>query len=95
MPARPRTATAAKAAPLQAAPQPENLRLRASLVALLGEHIAGAGLDDAAAGELLGVAGPRIADLRQGRIELFSLDTLVNMLATTGLRLRISIGAAD
>ena len=90
MAAKPQTAAPSKAA----APQPENLRLRASLVALLGEHIAGAGLDAATAAEMLGVGEPRIADLLHGRIELFSLDTLVNMLAATGLRLTISIAAA-
>src|SRR3546814_3383305 len=71
------------------------MRLRASLAGLLVDHIAGAGLDEATAAAMLGVGGPRIADLMHGRIEHFSLDTLVNMLAATGLRLKISIAAAE
>lgn len=93
--ARPAAAQAAQQAQQQAAPQAENMRLRASLAGLLVDHIAGAGLDEETAAAMLGVGGPRIADLLHGRIEHFSLDTLVNMLAATGLRLKISIAAAD
>jgi predicted XRE-type DNA-binding protein len=38
------------------------------------------GLKQAEAAKILGVTQPRISDLLQGRIHLFSIDTLVDML---------------
>ena len=48
----------------------------------------------AAAATLLGVTQPRISDLVRGKIDLFSLDTLVNMLAAAGLHIELQIGRA-
>ena len=42
-------------------------------------------LTQAKAAKLLGVSQPRISDLVRGRIELFSIDTLVDMLARLGV----------
>lgn len=63
----------------------ENLRLRAALMRALKEHLTQAGLTQAQAAEQLGVTQPRISDLLRGKINLFSLDTLVNMAASAGL----------
>ena len=38
-----------------------------------------------------GVTQPRISDLSRGKIDLFSIDTLVNMLTAAGLRLDVRI----
>lgn len=43
------------------------------------------GLTQAKAAKLLGVSQPRISGLVRGRIELFSIDTLVEMLARLGV----------
>jgi predicted XRE-type DNA-binding protein len=43
---------------------------------------------------LLGVSQPRISDLMRGKIDLFSLDTLVNMLAAAGLKVEIKLKKA-
>jgi predicted XRE-type DNA-binding protein len=43
---------------------------------------------------LLGVTQPRISDLMRGKIDLFSLDTLVNMLAAAGLKVEIKLKKA-
>jgi predicted XRE-type DNA-binding protein len=37
---------------------------------------------------MLGVTQPRISDLFQGKIDLFSIDTLVDMLAHAGVRIK-------
>jgi predicted XRE-type DNA-binding protein len=37
------------------------------------------------AAQLFGVTQPRISDLMRGKINLFSLDTLMNMAATAGM----------
>jgi predicted XRE-type DNA-binding protein len=38
------------------------------------------------AAELLGVTQPRVSDLVRGRLDLFSVDSLINMLARLGVR---------
>jgi predicted XRE-type DNA-binding protein len=41
------------------------------------------------AARLLGVTQPRVSDLMRGRIDLFSIDTLIDMLARLGIRSRV------
>ena len=57
-----------------------HLLIRADLIGQLRELIAERGLTQQAAAKALGVTQPRISDLVRGRIELFSIDTLVEML---------------
>lgn len=70
----------------------EHLRIRSTLVAALREVIARRELTQVRAAELLGVTQPRISDLVRGRIELFSIDTLVEMLARAGVQVDVRIG---
>jgi Helix-turn-helix domain/Phage derived protein Gp49-like (DUF891) len=44
--------------------------------------------------KLLGVTQPRISDLMRGKIELFGLDTLVNMIGAAGLHVEMRISDA-
>jgi predicted XRE-type DNA-binding protein len=69
----------------------ENLRLRAALMRALKEHLTQTGLTQAQAAEQLGVTQPRISDLLRGKINLFSLDTLVNMAASAGLHVDLQL----
>jgi predicted XRE-type DNA-binding protein len=64
----------------------EYLKVRAELMAHLQKVITARGLKQAAAAELLGVTQPRVSDLMRGRIDLFSIDTLIDMLARLGIR---------
>ena len=43
----------------------------------------------AEAARRLGVTQPRVSDLMRGRIDLFSIDTLIDMLARFGIRVRL------
>jgi predicted XRE-type DNA-binding protein len=43
------------------------------------------------AATLLGVSQPRISELRRGKIDKFTIDTLVNMLARAGVQTRVSL----
>ena len=52
----------------------------------LQQMITARGLKQAEAAELLGVTQPRVSDLMRGRIDLFSIDTLIDMLARLGVR---------
>lgn len=50
-----------------------------------------AGQTQVRAAQLMGVSQPRISDLSRGKIGLFTIDALVNMLAAAGAELRISV----
>ena len=64
--------------------QAENMRLRSSLMMSLKEHIAREGLSQSQAAKVFGVTQPRVSVLMRGKIELFGLDSLVNMAAAAG-----------
>lgn len=66
------------------AEEAENLRIRADLMIQLTKLIDARGLTQAAAAKLLGVTQPRISDLVRGKIDRFSIDSLVEMLGHTG-----------
>ena len=72
----------------------ENMKLRSSLMMALDDHIRGQAWTQAQAAELLGVTQPRVSDLLRGKINLFSLDTLVNMVVASGLRIEMRVGKA-
>ena len=67
----------------------EYLKVRTELMANLQKVITARGLKQAEAAELLGVTQPRISDLMRGRIDLFSIDTLIDMLARLGVRAKL------
>lgn len=69
----------------------ENMRLRSALMIALKQHIAHTGLTQAQAATLFGVTQPRISDLVRGKINIFSLDTLVNMARAAGLKVDMQI----
>lgn len=71
-----------------------NMRLRASLMIALTDHISRAGLSQARAAKRLGVTQPRISDLMRGKIDLFGLDTLVNMATAAGLQVELLVREA-
>jgi predicted XRE-type DNA-binding protein len=72
----------------------ENMKLRSSLMLALRDHLAKEGLTQSEAAKKFGVSQPRISDLIRGRIDLFSIDTLVNMLATAGIPVELRVGEA-
>lgn len=72
----------------------ENMKLRSALMMALKAHIAAMGLSQSEAAKLFGVTQPRISDLMRGKIDLFGLDTLVNMVAAAGMRVEMSIEKA-
>jgi predicted XRE-type DNA-binding protein len=69
----------------------ENMKLRSALMIALKQHIARAGLSQAQAARLLGVTQPRVSDLLRGKINLFGLDTLVNIAVAAGMRVEMRV----
>ena len=71
----------------------ENMKLRSSLMIALKEHLAGTGLSQGQTAELFGVTHARVSYLMRGKIDVFGLDSLVNM-AAAGLRVKLSVRRA-
>ena len=72
----------------------ENLLVRARLMVAIKAYIEAEGITQREAAERFNVAQPRISEIYQGKIELFSADKLINMLARVGRHVEISINEA-
>ena len=66
-----------------------HLLLRSDLMIQLQKIIAARRLTQVRVAKLLRVTQPRVSDLLRGRVDLFSTDTLVDMLARLGIRVRL------
>jgi predicted XRE-type DNA-binding protein len=73
------------------AAQAENMKLRSTLMMALKDHISHEGLSQTQAAKLFGVTQPRVSDLMRGKIDLFGLDSLVNMAAAAGLHVELRV----
>ncbi len=71
-----------------------SMRARSELVIELTELIKKRGMTQAEAAKLFGVTQPRISDLTRGKIELFSVDALIDMAAVAGLAPQVKIKKA-
>ena len=69
----------------------EHLRLRSALMATIVKLIKVRNLTQAKAAVLFGVSQPRISDLVRGKIDLFSIDTLIEMLARADVHVELRI----
>jgi len=72
----------------------ESLQLRARLMAELKRLIQARKLTQNSAAKLFGVTQPRISDLVRGKIELFSIETLIDMLTRAGIRVQLRLAPA-
>jgi predicted XRE-type DNA-binding protein len=69
----------------------ENLRIRAKLMMALTGYIEERKITQSRAARIMGVSQPRISDLVRGKIGLFTIDTLVNMVTAAGLKVDVDI----
>ncbi|NOU09326.1 MAG: XRE family transcriptional regulator [Nitrospira sp.] len=69
----------------------EHLLVRADLMIQIQKLVLARGLKQKAAAKTLGVTQPRVSDLLRGRIELFSTDALIDMLARLGATVRLTV----
>src|SRR4029453_274681 len=72
----------------------EHLLVRADLLIQLQKAVASKGLKQAEAARVLRVTQPRVSDLLRGRIDLFSTDALIDMLARLGVGVQIVVKSA-
>ena len=68
-----------------------NLRLRAELMVELSRISKQRKMTQPAAAKLLGVSQTRVSDLMRGKIDLFSIDSLVDRLARADVGVELTI----
>lgn len=71
-----------------------SLLIRADLMIRLSQFIKSRKLTQAEAAKLLGVTQPRISNLVGGKIELFSIDTLIEMIHRAGGTVKVTVRGA-
>ena len=71
--------------------QAASLQLRADLMIQIRRLIEDRKMTQTAAAKLFGVTQPRISDLVRGKIDLFSIETLIDMLGRAGVRVGLTI----
>ena len=76
------------------AEESEHLVVRADLLIQLQKTLTARGLTQAKAAKILHVTQPRVSDLLRGRIDLFSTDSLIDMLARLGVHVRFVVKAS-
>jgi predicted XRE-type DNA-binding protein len=69
----------------------EHLLVRADLLIQVQKAITSQGLKQAEVAKTLRVTQPRVSDLLRGRIDLFSTDALIDMLARLGVGVRLVV----
>lgn len=69
----------------------ENMKLRATLMTALRNHLTKNQMSQTQAAKLFGVTQPRVSDLMRGKIDLFALDALVNMATAAGLHIEMKV----
>ncbi|HYD07639.1 MAG TPA: XRE family transcriptional regulator [Reyranella sp.] len=71
-----------------------NMSMRSDLLIALRQRIEGWKVTQAQAARRLGITQPRLNDLVRGRINKFSLDTLVNLANRAAIRVQMHIDRA-
>ena len=70
------------------------MRLQSALMMVLKDHISHKKLSQSQAAKLIGVTQPHVSARMRGKIELFGLDSLVNMASVAGLHVEMRIAHA-
>lgn len=73
------------------AQESQNLLLRSQTMIVLVQWFEASGMTQAQAAKSLSITQPRFNQLLKGKIEIFSLDALVNMATSAGMRVGLSI----
>jgi predicted XRE-type DNA-binding protein len=69
----------------------EHLKVRATLMLHVQNIVRRRRLKQTQTAKLLGVTQPRVSDLLRGRIDLFSTDTLIDMLTRLGGHVKLVV----
>jgi predicted XRE-type DNA-binding protein len=74
--------------------QAASMKARSALMIELQEYIKASGMTQKQAADQFGVTQPRISDLVRGKIELFSLESLVDMATAAGMKVEVRVKKA-
>ena len=69
----------------------EHLIIRSGLMIKIEKLLKARGLTQSEAARIMRVSQPRVSDLLRGRLDLFSTDALIDMLARLGVGIRLVI----
>jgi predicted XRE-type DNA-binding protein len=72
----------------------QNLIMRAELMIKIEQFFRKSGMTQKEAARLIGITQPRLNLLLKRKIELFSLDALVNMVARAGMQVKLTVRKA-
>ncbi|MHB1014918.1 MAG: helix-turn-helix domain-containing protein [Desulfurivibrionaceae bacterium] len=72
----------------------ESLKIKSRMMLDIEQHIKSMGITQAQAAKKMGVTQPRVSDLVNGKIDRFTIDMLITMLARLGLHVEIKLKAA-
>ena len=72
----------------------QSMKLRSALMTALKNHLTRTQVSQAQAAVLFGVTQQRVSDLMHGKINVFSLDALVNMATSAGLHIEMRVHEA-
>ena len=71
-----------------------HLKVRSGLMIEINEHIKSWSGTDTEKAARLRITTPRFSNLKSGRVDLFSLDALVDLAAAAGLTVSMQVAAA-
>ncbi len=71
----------------------ENLKLRSALLIAINEELTDRGLKQKETAALLHITQPRVSALKQGKVNEFRLDTLVDIAHRLGLHVSMEVAA--
>jgi predicted XRE-type DNA-binding protein len=74
--------------------QAASMKARSAFMIELQEYIKTSGMTQKQAADQFGVTQPRISDLVRGKIELFSLESLVDMATAAGMKVEVRLKKA-
>jgi predicted XRE-type DNA-binding protein len=73
----------------------ENLKVRSALMSAIRAKIEEFGWSQTTAARNMHITQPRVSDLVNGKLSLFSVDTLINLGATVGVHMHIDVDDDD
>ncbi len=73
----------------------QHLLVRSQLMLKIEKLLKARHLTQAAAARIMGVSQPRVSDLLRGKVNLFSTDALIDMLAKLGVTVRLAFAASN
>ena len=72
----------------------EHLLIRSELMIKIEKLLKARELTQAEAAKIMRVSQPRVSDLLRGRLDLFSTDALIDMLARLGVSVRLAFASS-